>query len=615
MDRLLLVLRWVALTVALFLNLAAPNPVGFTHEPEAAIVALAVYNALVTPVRFRWKLLTPRRLLALDTAVFTAGIVAAGGWHSSLFVLYYLTVLASAIYLRPIESLGYTASVSVLYSVVCTLLPNWDWNLTSVEVLVGRVITLLFVAMAAAVFVRQLDAERRLLKAEEVVNARLTTLNELMSLELGSKLDLEKTLDAVARLARRAVGGEFSVVCLFPTPDLPRFTLAFDGVPPSRQGGLLNEAHLDPVGEVVARTGQPLLIADVSREPAIQDGPASSFYMCRSLICVPIKLDDEVIGVLYNGLKSPEQIDQNDVDLLVAMGRHTGLAIANAEMYGRERNNVERLQKLEQMKSEFLSVVSHQLRTPITSIATSADLLMASSEHFTEDQKRLVQNVARNSARLDNLVADLLQMARLKDGRTDLSCQPLSPTTLVNEALGAVRLILEGKEQMVDVRVDPALPKVEADRRKVEHVLVNLLSNASKFTQRRGSIAIEARERGDVVEFAVRDNGPGMDREVQDRAFEAFYSAPGPEGSGGTGLGLAIARGLVELHGGEIALESSPGRGTTVRFTLRISGSQQLALSGQSSTGGMKGVVAGDRRGTAEPEIPLAEHRKPRADR
>ncbi len=573
MDRLLLVLRWVALAIALLLNLWAPVPVGFTHEPEAVILAMAAYNAAISLTLTRWRWFTSRRVLVIDTLVFSIGIVAAGGWHSSLFVLFFLTVLVSAIHLKSVESLGYTAIVALFYPAVCIPLPNWDWKQTFIEVLAGRVTSLLFVGIAATFFVRQIEAERRLRKAEEDVNSRLSALNELMSLELGSKLDLEKTLDGIARLARRAINAEFSAVCLFPTQEYPKLTVAFDGVPASKQGSLFGEAHLDPIGEVVARTGQPLLIADVARGPVGAD-QVSSFYKCRSLVCIPIKLEEEVIGVLYNGVASPEQINQNDVDLLVAMGRHTGLAIANAEMYDRERSNVERLQKLEQLKSEFLSTVSHQLRTPITSIATSADLLMAAGG-LTEDQGKLVQNVARNSLRLDNLVADVLEMSRLKSSRISLALQPLSPRTIINDAVNGMKLLVEGREQTVEIRVDPDVPRVEADRRKIEHVLVNLLSNACKFTQRQGTIVIEARGDGEMVEFSVRDNGPGMDRETLDRAFEPFYSANGPEGQGGTGLGLAIARGLVELHGGEISLESTPGSGTTVRFTLPVS-SQQL---------------------------------------
>jgi signal transduction histidine kinase len=567
MDQLLLVLRWAALAIALILNLWAPIPVGFTHEPELAILALGIYNAAISVAQVRWRWLSPRRMLVLDTVVFSAGIIASGGWHSSLFVLYFLTILVSAIHLRSTESLGYAAMVGILYPTICIPLPNWDWQQTSIEVLVGRTTSLLFVGIVATFFVRQIEAERRLRRAEEGANSRLTALNELMSLELGSKLDLEKTLDGIARLARRAINAEFSAVCLFSSQERPGLTLAFDGVPSSKQGTLFGDAHLDPVGEIVARTGRPLLIADVSRGPDGVDQIAS-FYRCRSLVCTPIKLEEKVIGVLYGGVMSPEQIGQNDVDLLVAMGRHTGLAIANAEMYDRERSNAERLQRLEQMKSEFLSTVSHQLRTPITSIATSADLLAADADGLTEDQQKLVQNVARNSLRLDNLVADILEMSRLSNTQINLALQPLLPRTIANDAVSGMKLLLDAREQIVEVRVDPGLPRVEADRRKIEHVLVNLLSNACRFTQRRGTILLEARVKGEMVEFAVRDNGPGMDRESVDRAFEPFYSANGSEGQGGTGLGLAIAKGLVELHGGEIFLESAPGSGTTVRFTL-----------------------------------------------
>lgn len=570
MDKLLLTLRWAALGIALLLNLWAPIPVGFSHEPEAVILVLVAYNLAISMAQRRLRGLTPGRVLVIDTVVFSAGIVTAGGWHSSLFVLYFLTLLVAAVHLKSTESLGFTAIIALLYPAICIPLPNWDWHQSSIEVLVGRVTSLLFVGVIATFFVRQIETERRLRKAEEDVNSRLSALNELMSLELGSKLDLEKTLDGIARLARRAIKAEFSAVCVFPTQEHPGLALAFDGVPASKQGSLFGEAHLDPIGEVVARTGQPLLIADVARGPARAEQIAT-FYKCRSLVCIPIKLDEEVIGVLYNGVASPDQINQNDLDLLAAMGRHTGLAIANAEMYDQERGNVERLQKLEQMKSEFLSTVSHQLRTPITSIATSADLLMATSGGLTADQKKLVQNVARNSLRLDNLVADLLDMSRLKSSRINIAPQPVSPGTLIDDAVADVKLLVDSREQGIEVRLDPDLPRVEADRRKVEHVLVNLLSNACKFTQRKGNIVIEVREDGDMVEFSVHDDGPGMDQEALDHAFEPFYSANGAEGQGGTGLGLAIAKGFVELHGGEISLESAPGFGTTVRFTLPVS--------------------------------------------
>ena len=574
MDRLLLALRWAALAIALGLNLWGPAPVGFTHEPETTIFALSVYNAIVSYGSFRWKWLTPHRLLMLDTAVFTVGIVMTGGWHSSLFVLYFLVVLAAAAHLRTAEAVGYTSFLSLLYVAACVPLPNWDWMLSSIEVLVGRVMTLLFTGLASAALFQQLETERRLRKGEQEVNSRLTVLNELMSLELGSKLDLDRTLEGIARLARTAIRAEFTAVCLFPGQDHPGFRFAFDGVPADQQGNMFRDAHLDPIGEVVVRTGQPLLIADVSRDDA-EMGPLSSFYRCRSLVCVPIKLDDAVIGVLYNGVQSPDQIDQSDVDLLVAMGRHTALAIANARMYDRELSNVARLRELERAKSDFLSTVSHQLRTPITSVATSADLLMAADSNLTEDQKRLVQNIARNSVRLGNLVTDLLQMARLREGRLELSRQAVTPVHIISDAVAGVKILFDARDQTVEVRANPGLPRVEADRKRIEHVLVNLLSNACKFTQRGGVVVVEATAHDGMVEFAVRDNGPGMDPAVQDRIFEPFFSADGAEGQGGTGLGMAIAKGVVELHGGEIWVESAPGAGSTVHFTLPIASDQK----------------------------------------
>ncbi|HEX2923251.1 MAG TPA: ATP-binding protein [Chloroflexota bacterium] len=580
MVKLLLAFRWIALAIAFLLNIWDASPAGFAHEPEAWIAAAAVYNAVVTLVLLRWRRLTPRQLLVADSLVFTGGVVMTGGWHSSLYVLYFLIVLGAALQLRHVESLSYALAVGFVYAAACILLPNWEWELTAVEVVASRVTVLLFAGVATIALSRQLEHEQNLRKAEEDVNSRLMVLNELMSLELGSRLDLDKTLEGIARLARRAISAEFSAVCLSAGPENSQFRVAFDGVPAQQQATMFREAQLDPIGEVVARTGQPLLITDISRLSE-GDHTLPGFFKCRTLVCAPIKLDDEVLGVLYNGVNSPERIQQSDMELLVTMGRHTALAIVNAQMYDRERSNVVRLEKLEQMKSEFLSTVSHQLKTPITSIATSADLLQDSSGSLSEDQKRLVHNIARNAVRLDNLVTDLLQMARLKDGRVQLSLSPLRPGVLVSDAVSAVRLLFEAKDQTVKVLMDPALPRVLADRRRVEHVLVNLLSNGCRYTQREGTVSVEGREIDGSVEFAVRDDGPGMDRAVMERAFEPFFSATGPEGQGGTGLGLAIAKGLIELHGGAISIDSSIGTGTTVRFTLPVAQESKPTLEAE----------------------------------
>jgi len=128
-DRLLLILRWVALGLALLLNLWAEAPIGFTHEPETAVIVLAIYNAVVSLVVVSRGWLGPWRLLIMDTVVFSLGVAAAGGWHSSLYMLYLLVVVGAATHLGAAASFGYSVVASGLYAAACILVPNWTWEL------------------------------------------------------------------------------------------------------------------------------------------------------------------------------------------------------------------------------------------------------------------------------------------------------------------------------------------------------------------------------------------------------------------------------------------------------------------------------------------------------
>jgi two-component system, NarL family, sensor histidine kinase BarA len=278
------------------------------------------------------------------------------------------------------------------------------------------------------------------------------------------------------------------------------------------------------------------------------------------------------------------------------------VAVRLARLYHIESERATRSEEREKLERDLLSIVSHELRTPLTSIKTCVGALSSmekdspgQTEHESTESK-LLHNIGRSTDRLIVLVNELLDMARLRAGRVSLNLQTLNMGDVVSEMALHVRPLLDSRRQTLSLDL-PAqeshrrqMLNVSADRRKIEQVLLNLLSNANKFTPVGGNITLGATPRDGMVRVFVRDDGPGILPGEEERIFEKFYraAATGEHGESrpdGSGLGLAIAKSIVELHGGVIGVRSSLGRGSTFYFALasqpELDSSPQLAAGGQ----------------------------------
>jgi signal transduction histidine kinase len=243
-------------------------------------------------------------------------------------------------------------------------------------------------------------------------------------------------------------------------------------------------------------------------------------------------------------------------------GTRDDLAAAWAALAA-ERERVERL------RADLLATVSHELRTPLTLIRTSIGLLL-DSDPDPAMRDRLLRNIRQSAERMHALVTDLLDLARLSNGPAELQVRRLDVGELVGEAAQLVRPLLDAKGQALEVAVPAPAPAVLGDHRRLERVLINLLSNAHKFSPAGAHVRVSAAADGDGVTIAVADDGPGIAPESQARLWEQFFTDRTSSSSHniGAGLGLPIARGIVEAHGGRIRVESAVGRGSTFAFTL-----------------------------------------------
>jgi len=246
------------------------------------------------------------------------------------------------------------------------------------------------------------------------------------------------------------------------------------------------------------------------------------------------------------------------------------LGAAFNEMAGELQRRAGERDQLETMKDEFVLTASHELRSPLTSVQGFAELLMLERDKLSPAQADTVEIILDNTRHLVRLLNDLLDLARSDAGRLTIKPAPTDPAPLVEDAVRTMRSQTETANQTLHFEIEPGLPRITVDRDRIRQVLVNLLTNAHEYSPRGASIEVTAARRGFAVEIAVSDDGPGMAEDQLEHIFERFTRGDAglTQHVGGTGLGLAISKSLVELHGGTIGADSTPGLGSTFRVLL-----------------------------------------------
>jgi signal transduction histidine kinase/DNA-binding response OmpR family regulator len=309
----------------------------------------------------------------------------------------------------------------------------------------------------------------------------------------------------------------------------------------------------------LARRTAEELAADAARKG---DATASG-----AMLYAPLKVGGRAIGALgVSNRVTVRPFSEHDRRLLTALADYAAIAIENARLY-------ENLRQADQAKSEFVSLVAHELRTPMTSIRGYTDMLQKGAVGpLSPRQLEFLSIVHSNVERMQVLVSDLLDISRIETGRLLLEIRPTILTEALEEALQSTQGQIESRSQRLKVEVPESLPRVLADPARLAQILVNLLSNAHKYTPDGGHIQVRAWWQDGYVHCVVSDTGIGMSVEDQARLFTKFFRSehPAVRERSGTGLGLCIVKSLVELHGGQIGVQSAPGQGTAITFTMPV---------------------------------------------
>jgi signal transduction histidine kinase len=313
-------------------------------------------------------------------------------------------------------------------------------------------------------------------------------------------------------------------------------------------------------GEIVVRTN----LAD-------QEFPEDAQLVglgLHSELLAPLLLGPRPIGMLSLSRRAADAFTEEEVELVALLGRLVASAVQNIRAYEAERSTVEELRRLSALRADFVSLVSHELRSPMAAVIGAARTLQARWRTLNPDQREaFLALIADETNRLAALIGDVLDTSRIEAGTFTYRFSDVDLAALVSDAVGTAQV---GQDE-VRVRADVAatVPAVRGDRERLRQVLSNLIDNAVKYSPAGDEVAVRVRPDDGRVLIEVRDNGPGIPVEQQRLIFEKFGRAEVGGGSKpGTGLGLFIARSIAEAHGGSLEVQSQPDEGTTFVLAL-----------------------------------------------
>jgi signal transduction histidine kinase len=434
-----------------------------------------------------------------------------------------------------------------------------------------------------------LEQEQTRVELRRTVN-HLTALHQA-GLIFSSTLDREALLERVLETLTRDLHYDRAMISFYDPVNRVTKDARVVGVPEDIQTlARTKETPItdadSPEGTVILQ-GKSLLIGDI-QAVLEQMHPLNQQLIrltgTKSLIAVPLKTKDRILGSLMVDRMQEHSLTQEDLDLLTTFAHQVAIALDNASAYqqieelnvGLEAKVRERTKELEQadrLRSQFLSHVSHELKTPMTSIkGYLQNMLDGLTGTVNEKQQRYLSRMLENSERLIRMIEDLLDRTRIQTGKLELTPAELDLGQCVAEVIEQLRPLAQVKRQKVDAMYPPVPLLVWADRDRLFQIVINLVQNAMKFTPEEGHITVTVqKDNHRHAGISVRDTGPGIAAEFLDKIFDPFFRVKQSRTAvKGLGLGLSIVRTLVELHGGTIEARSLEEGGAEFYFTLPL---------------------------------------------
>jgi signal transduction histidine kinase len=384
---------------------------------------------------------------------------------------------------------------------------------------------------------------------------------------LGSSLDLDGAFTAFIRELQGLVPFTRMAIVLVEHGDAHVFAVAGEGADVVFPRGTVRRIEGSALNDVLA-TGNTLYREDIS-QPRYEEEPDLFRLGLRSRVMAPLIAGTEPIGTITVMRSEPAAFDSAEIELVGLLGRMVGSAVQNIRAFSAEHRTVEELRRLSALRADFVSMVSHELRSPMASLIGSAQTLQTRWRELEPAQRdSFLALIGHETSRLSALVDDVLDTSRIEAGTFSYSFDDVDLGRLVRDSVAAADH--SSDDVHINARVRDALPTIRGDRARLRQVLSNVLENAVKYSPAGSEVEVDAYSVDGRVVVDVSDRGPGIRPQDQELIFEKFARVDHGEGKPGTGLGLFIARSIAEAHGGTLEVTDGPHAGATFRLSLPL---------------------------------------------
>lgn len=501
------------------------------------------------------------------------------------------------------RGLAYTIVSSLVFAVygaVLALVWLFSRNLSATAGIIVAVGGILL----ASVFVQPLLGRVQLFVDRMFFRERYDRLQMLLRLGDATKdiSDFVALTHNVVDILQRAVQADWVAVAL-PTRSSDRLAIAAD----SRAQPVVFELSIkSTLAAWFVRYGHYVRTADIESDPYLQamsDDERNALNALGADILVPMVIKGVLTSVVAVGPRLVgSHYTDDDIRFVTTAADRVGMALENARMYALEMSRLRELERLDSLKSNLLLTVSHELKSPLTAIKVSADILADSHQNGNSDprQERLIRSLRNGVARLERLTQESLDYAAMQSDHLELHRATINLKDVVEESAALFSSAVRSRRQTLTVNVQEAMGTTYADPARIERIVTNLLSNAHKFTPAGGVISVEVFQKDENHVVRVSDTGEGIPEDELELIFNAYYRSKNADGrqAAGTGLGLAIARYLAQLHGGKLSATSKVGQGSV--FTLSLparhdpgdAGSDEVALAGLPAPAHRSGLAS-----------------------
>jgi PAS domain S-box-containing protein len=407
---------------------------------------------------------------------------------------------------------------------------------------------------------RELDERRR----EAEITAELTR-------SVSASLDLETVLQRLCVAARELCAGDTAAIAL-PEDSGDVMAVRARVAPGAPEQRVRRIERGRGIGGRVMETGRPFRTDDYRTDPRFDKTYAELAVQAGivTALVVPIRIDAVIGGLLYVTNRVARPFTDRDEGVLLSLADHAAVAIRNARLLADQQRALAEAERANRAKDDFLATLSHELRTPLTAMLGWVRMLRA-GQLGPEQARTALEIIERNTRLQAQLINDLLDVSRIVAGKLQLDLRPLELVSVIEEAVASVKREADAKGLVLEASINPSAGPVLGDRVRLHQVVVNLLSNALKFTPAGGRVGVVLERVGATARLQVRDTGVGIEPELLAQIFNPFQQADSSSSRrhGGLGLGLAIVRHLVDLHAGTVRAESA-GRGSGATFTVEL---------------------------------------------